>query len=118
MSAHDESLHHARTESALRQSEAVKSAILESALDCIITIDHQGRVLDFNPAAERTFGYTRAETLGREMSELIVPPALRARHQRGLAHAVNAGEGRLLGQRIEIVAMRKNGEEFPVELAI
>jgi two-component system, cell cycle sensor histidine kinase and response regulator CckA len=103
---------------ALRESEARVAAILETALDCIITIDHIGRVLDFNPAAERTFGYSRAEAIGREMAELIVPPHLRERHRQGIARAASTGKDTIAGRRIEIVAMRKGGEEFPVELTI
>jgi PAS domain S-box-containing protein len=103
---------------ALLRSEALKSAILETALDCIVTIDHEGRVLDFNPAAERTFGYTRDEALGREMADLIVPAHLRERHRAGLRRAVESGKDTIVGHRIEITAVRKNGEEFPVELAI
>ena len=71
-----------RAEEALRESEARKTAILETALDGIITIDHQGRILEFNPAAEAIFGYTRAEAVGRPLAELIVPPAWRERHRR------------------------------------
>jgi len=107
-----------RTEAALRASEALKTAIFETALDCIVTIDHRGRVVDFNPAAERTFGYTREETLGQEMADLIIPPELRQRHRVGLSRAVASGRDTIVGQRIEITAMRKGGEQFPVELAI
>jgi PAS domain S-box-containing protein len=107
-----------RTEAALRASEALKTAILETALDAIVTIDHTGRVLDFNPAAEQMFGYTRAEALGVEMAELIIPPRLRGRHRMGLSRAVASGHDTIVGQRIEISAVRKSGEEFPVELAI
>src|SRR5215813_6384476 len=105
-------------EAALRLSEATRAAILEAALDCIVTIDQNGRVVDFNTAAERTFGYSRSEAVGREMAELIIPPELRERHRAGLAHAVRTGEDRIVGRRIEITAMRRNGEQFPVELAI
>ena len=59
--------------------------MLDAALDCVVTMDHEGRVIDFNPAAERTFGYRAGEAIGRDMAELIVPPALRERHRRGLA---------------------------------
>jgi PAS domain S-box-containing protein len=103
---------------ALRASEARTAAILRTSLDCIITIDHMGRVLDFNPAAEHTFGYARSEALGQEMAELIVPPSLRDFHRKGIARAVATGQDTIAGRRIEIVAMRKGGEEFPVELAI
>jgi PAS domain S-box-containing protein len=103
---------------ALRASEARMSAILRTSLDCIITIDHAGLILDFNPAAEQTFGYAREEAIGREMAELIVPPSLREHHRRGIARAVATGQDTITGRRIEIAAMRKGGEEFPVELTI
>jgi PAS domain S-box-containing protein len=105
-------------EAALRLSEATKSAILETALDCIVTIDHNGYVVDWNPAAERTFGYSRQEALGREMSELIIPPALQPLHHAGLSRAVATGHNALAAKRVELTARRKNGEEIPVELAI
>jgi len=111
-------LRNERTEAALRLSEATKTAILETALDCIITIDCQGIVLDWNPAAERTFGYSLREALGHEMSELIIPARFREMHRGGLARAVETGTDVLKGRRLELSAVRKNGEEFPVELAI
>ncbi|MCX6954743.1 MAG: PAS domain S-box protein [Verrucomicrobia bacterium] len=98
--------------------QAHLAGILEVALDCIVTVDHAGRFIDFNPAAERTFGYTRAEVLGREMSDLIVPPAMREGHRAGMARVLGGGAPRMLGHRIEITAMRADGTEFPVELAI
>ena len=102
----------------LRASEARKAAVLETALDSIITIDQQGRILDFNPAAEKTFGYPRVEVLGREMAELIIPPGLRDRHRAGLKQAVESGNDTMVGRRIEVPALRSNGEEFTVELAL
>jgi PAS domain S-box-containing protein len=107
-----------RTEAALRLSEATKTAILETALDCIVTIDHRGFVVDWNPAAERTFGHSLAEAVGREMCDLIIPERFRGMHRQGLTRAVMTGKDVLAGQRIEISALRKNGEEFPVELSI
>ena len=101
-----------------RELAARHSAILEAALDCIITIDDQGHVLEFNPAAERTFGYTREEAIGRPIDSLIIPPALRSRHRRGLSRFRATGEERVLNRRIEIEAMRSDGSTFPVELAI
>ena len=102
----------------LRQSEARKGAVLETALDAILTIDRHGVITEFNRAAETMFGYGRSEAMGREMAELIIPPALRQRHREGLAHCVRSGESRIIGRRIEMTAMRKDGTEFPVELAI
>jgi PAS domain S-box-containing protein len=102
----------------LRANEARIGAILESALDCIITIDHEGRVTEFNPAAERTFGYTRADVLGMELAELIIPPDQREQHRQGLARYLSARESPMLGKRIEVTACRGDGTVFPVELAI
>lgn len=102
----------------LLQSEARKTAILDNALDCIITIDQEGHIVEFNPAAERTFGYRAAEVLGREMSELIIPPAYRDAHRQGLQRFIATGESRVLNRRFEITAVRFDGSEFPVELAI
>jgi PAS domain S-box-containing protein len=102
----------------LREGEARLRGMLESALDCVLTIDHTGRVLEFNPAAERTFGYRRDQVLGRRLSELIVPPAYRAAHEQGLRHYLATGEGPVIGKRIEIVARRADGTEFPIELAV
>ena len=73
-------------EDAQKQSEARKHAILETALDAIVIMDHEGRVVEFNPAAEATFGYARSEVLGRFLAEVIIPPHLRSDHQNALAH--------------------------------
>jgi two-component system NtrC family sensor kinase len=103
---------------ALHTSEALNAAITASALDCIIAIDEAGHVIEFNPAAEETFGYKRADTLGKPIAELIVPPALRQRHIDGFARYLSTGETRVLDKRIEIEGMRADGSTFPVELAI
>ena len=109
---------HKGAEEALRQTEARKAAFFQSALDCIITIDHNGLILEFNPAAEATFGYASEAVLGKPMAELIIPPSLREKHHRGMARYLATGEGPVLGKRIEITAMRADGTEFPVELSI
>ena len=88
------------------------------ALDCIVTIDEQSRVVEFNPAAETTFGYARDAVLGREMPDLMIPPEYRERHREGLARYLELGEGPILRRRIEMPAMRADGTIFPVELAI
>jgi PAS domain S-box-containing protein len=99
-------------------SEALNAAIIASALDCVIAIDEAGLVLEFNPAAERTFGRRRADVLGQPIGALIVPPALRRRHTEGFARYLAGGDARVIGRRIEIEGMRANGEIFPVELTI
>jgi PAS domain S-box-containing protein len=105
-----------RAEQELRRSEARKAAILDSALECIVTIDHEGCITEFNPAAERTFGYRRHEVLGRQLADIIVPPALRERHRQGFARYLATGEARVLGQRIEMTALRPMGTNFPRNL--
>ena len=107
-----------RAEEETYRSEARKSAILEAAMDCVITMDHEGKVVEFNPAAERTFGYRREDALGKPLGELIVPPSLRKAHREGLARYLATGEGPVLGKRLELTGMRADGAEFPVELAI
>jgi diguanylate cyclase len=105
-------------ESALLASEQHESAILEAAPDAIISIDHLGTIVDFNPAAERIFGHVRDDVIGREMAEVIIPPSLRARHRNGLSRYVRSGDGSILGQRLELTGMRADGTEFPVELTV
>ena len=107
-----------RAEQARRESDARATAILEAALDCVISIDAEGRVVEFNPAAERTFGYRREETLGREMCELIVPDELREAHRAGLAHYLESGEAPIFGKRLELPALRADGTVFPAELTV
>lgn len=103
---------------ALKESELRKSAILETALDAIVTIDSHSRILEFNPAAELMFGRKRDDVIGQSMPDLIIPERFRESHHRGLQHYLQTGEGPLLGKRIEVPAVRSDGSEFPVELAI
>ena len=108
----------AQSDGALIRSEARKAAILDAALDCIITIDHEGSVTEFNPAAEQTFGYRRDDIVGKQLADAIIPPSLREKHRQGLARYLATGETRLIGKRVEMPAVRADGCEFPVELAI
>jgi len=98
--------------------EALGRTFLDSALDCIITMDASGRVQEFNPASERVFGFSRSEAVGKELAELIIPPRLRERHRQGLARYLKTGEGPLIGKLIEIEALRRDGSEIMVALAI
>ncbi|MEM1331415.1 MAG: PAS domain S-box protein [Planctomycetota bacterium] len=93
-------------------------AIMGSALDAIVTIDDKSRVIEFNKPASDIFGYTSDEAVGQPLAELIIPPGLREAHAAGMRHYLETGEGPVLRKRIEINAIRKGGEEFPVELAI
>jgi PAS domain S-box-containing protein len=105
-------------ESRLRHSEERKAAILETALDCIITIDHTGLVTEFNPAAERTFGYSLQDAVGKPLHELIVPPEYHDAHCRGIQHYLKTGDGPVLNKRLELPAVRADGSRITVELAV
>jgi PAS domain S-box-containing protein len=93
-------------------------AILETALDAVISMDHNGRIVEFNPAAERMFGYPRSHAIGQELGALIVPAALRSQHRTGLKHYLETGQGPFIDRRVETYAVRANGQEFPVEVSI
>jgi PAS domain S-box-containing protein len=95
-----------------------RSAVFDAALDAIITIDHEGRVVAFNAAAERIFGFTRTMACGALLADLIIPPRFREAHLKGIKRYLETGEGPVLGRRIELSALRADGVEFPVELAI
>ncbi|MEA2137058.1 MAG: hypothetical protein QOG56_208, partial [Solirubrobacteraceae bacterium] len=103
---------------AIIPSAQVDATVLRASLDGIVSIDAHGRVLEFNPAAERMFGYTRDEALGADMAELIVPPASRAMHRNGLLRLLHGDPARILDKRIELEAQRADGTSFPVEIAI
>ena len=108
----------AASKAALEMSEARKTAILEGALDCIIGMDADGRITDFNHAAETTFGYDRREAAGQVLAELLIPQSMRERHRLGLADHLLTGQGPVIGRRIEVNALRRDGSEFPVEVTI
>ncbi|QPF75572.1 PAS domain S-box protein [Roseateles sp. DAIF2] len=101
-----------------RLSEARKSAILDHALEAMVSTDAQGRVVEFNPAAEAMFGRALAEVRGADVATLIVPPRFRAAHHAGLARLRAGAGGALLGRRLEMQALRRDGSEFAVEMVL
>jgi PAS domain S-box-containing protein len=105
-------------EQALARSEDRLRATVEASLDCIIGMDGEGRITEFNPAAEHCFGLRRGDVMGQPLAELIIPERFRAAHRAGLARFRETGEGAYLGRRVEITALRADGTEFPAELAI
>jgi PAS domain S-box-containing protein len=107
-----------RAEQALAESEERARLIIETALDAVINIDSSGIILNWSPQAEKTFGWSREEAIGRRLSQTILPHRYRAQHEAGLARYVATGEARVLNERIEIFALHRNGHEFPVELSI
>lgn len=94
------------------------SAIVHSALDCVIAMDKKGRIVDFNPASEATFGYRRADVVGKKLADLIIPERFRASHHEGMKRYLSTGIPKVAGRRVEVVGMRSDGAEFPVELTI
>jgi two-component system NtrC family sensor kinase len=101
-----------------QKTEALKSSIVDHALAAVVATDAQGRIVEFNPAAERMFSRTREEALGREARGMIIPERLRSDHELGWIGG-GTGEGALpLGQRIEATALRADGSEFPVEMVL
>lgn len=107
-----------RAEDLLRASEELKAAVIGAALDCVITMNADGRVVDFNPSAERTFGYSREQAIGEELASLIIPPELRDRHRKGLSRVLRGAPSPILNRRIELTGVRANGAQFPVELTV
>jgi len=106
------------TSQALRDSEVQLMHILDTALDAVVGMDQSGRVVHWNPEAERMFGYSASQAIGSEMADLIVPPAYRSRHREGLQRFLQTGSGPVVGVRVEITAVRADGSEFEIELAI
>lgn len=92
--------------------------MLAAALDAIVTIDHHGHIVEFNPAAERCFGYRRQAVLGQMLDELLIPPAQRAAHQTGLSRYLASRQAAILDRRIEVKALHSSGNEIDVELAV
>ncbi|RMF13019.1 MAG: PAS domain S-box protein [Alphaproteobacteria bacterium] len=105
-------------EHALRDSEAQKAGILAAALDAVISIDLQGRIIEFNPAAERMFGWSADDVLGHKLVDLLIPMRYRRAHEEGLKRYRITGEGRVVGDRLETYALKRDGSEMPVELSI
>ena len=102
----------------LTEGDEIKSAMLSTSLDAIITIDGDGLVREYNPAAEEIFGYSYEDAIGKEMAALIIPDTYRTAHREGMRNWHQTGEGPVLGVRLEIEAQHKNGKVFPIELAI
>jgi PAS domain S-box-containing protein len=102
----------------LRQSQARQRAVLESSPDCVVVMDGSGRILEFNAAAERTFGYRRDEVLGRPIADTLIPPALHDLFRSHLKRCLESGCDRVSDRRVEVTVMRKGGTEFPIETAI
>jgi PAS domain S-box-containing protein len=107
-----------RTAAALVESNQRTRLIVETALDGIVTMDGDGHIVDFNPAAERIFGHGANDVVGRQLSDVIIPPEMREGYRQGLVRHLSTGGGPLLGRRIEIAGLRADGSSVPLELSI
>lgn len=101
-----------------QQSEDMQRFVNESAMDAIIAIDKDGRISLWNPSAERIFGWTAEEVLGKTLPETIIPESYREAHARGFERLKQTGEGIVLGKRLDLTGLAKDGREFPIELSI
>lgn len=101
-----------------RENDKKLRAVVDGALDAILTIDDAGLLVEFNPAAERIFGYKKEQVIGKPLAEIIVPPNLRKAHDAGHRQYVLFGEKHAFNQRVELTAMRSDGSEFPIELTL
>ncbi|QNF34082.1 PAS domain S-box protein [Adhaeribacter swui] len=106
------------TQEALEESETRNRAVLATAMESIISMDYMGNILEFNPAAEKTFGYNRADVIGKKLQDIIIPPGLLNGNTSDLSCLFLTGDSRIIGRRVELTAIRANGEEFPVEISI
>src|SRR5262245_9712388 len=106
------------TQRQLEENDARYAAIVHAAFDAVIVIDDAGRIAEFNPAAERLFGYSRTDVVGEEMAAVIIPLDLRDAHRVGLRRWRESGESRVLERRLELTARRRDESEFPIALAI
>jgi len=104
-------------EEALRESEALIRAILDTTVDGIITIDVSGIIQDFNRAAERLFGYSAEEAIGKNV-KILMPPSYADRHDGFLATYLRTGEAKIIGIGREVEGQRKDGTTFPLEIAV
>ncbi len=103
---------------ALNIAETINTAIIKTSIDPIMVVNEQGTLIDLNPAAMATFGYSRANAVGRSIAELIIPPHLRESHTSGMARYTATGMSRILDQRITVDAQRADGTVIPIELTI
>ncbi len=107
-----------RAEDALRHSEERTRSILAAANDAFVGMDENGLITDWNRSAETTFGWSHAEAVGRSLAETIVPPPFREARAEGLRRLLAGGDGPVIGRRLELTALRRDGQEFPAELSI
>lgn len=107
-----------RAEKELKDSEQKFRKILHNAIDAVVSINSEGIITEWNNQAEVIFGFSAEEAVGKSLTETIIPHQHHQSHNNGMKHFHRTGEGPVLNQKIEITALRKSGEEFPIEMAI
>ena len=107
-----------RAEQNLAESEKRTRGVIDRSLDAFISIDGDDRIIDWNPTATQTFGWSRSEALGRRLADTVIPPANRAQHVAGLRRFLEGGSGRLIDRRTEVQALHRDGQTFPAELSV
>jgi len=105
-------------ESKVRTSQVQMNGIIDASLDAVVLINSAGKVTEWNKQAETLFGWNRKEAIGEEMSDMIIPPKMRKMHHDGIDHYHNTKEGPVINNRVEVPAINRAGEEFPVELTV
>lgn len=105
-------------EVSLKENQAMTQSLIDSALDGVISMDQEGKVIRWNAQAERIFGYSQEQAMGREVTELIVPHAHREAHRQGMARFIRTNTPTIIGKRIEVPGLRADGTEFPMELTV
>lgn len=101
-----------------RRNERRVRAVVDGALDAFVGVDTRGRITDWNPRAEEIFGWTRGEVLGKNVSDTIIPLRFRQAHEAGMQRFALTGSAGVVGKRLQLFALRRNGDEFPVEMTI
>jgi diguanylate cyclase (GGDEF)-like protein/PAS domain S-box-containing protein len=103
---------------ALQENHARVRQVLDTAADAFIAMDTDGRVYEWNESAVKLFGWTRDEAMGKEVADLIIPEELRAVHRAGLERFLRTGEAKVLGRRLELDAVHRDGSKFPLEVTL
>lgn len=109
---------HRQDQRELIRKEAHYHHIVDVALNAIVAIDEEGRIIEWNPRAEEVFGWSSNETMGKHMAELIIPPRYRAAHYKGMNTYFNTGSNRILDKQLEFSALKREGEEIPIRLTV
>ena len=107
-----------KTEEAMRTSEQIRGLVMNAALDAIICVDVNGKIIVWNPQAEKIFGWKENEAIGRSLADTIIPEQHKDAHAKGMGRYLQTGEHHVLNRIIEITALNRSGKEFPVELSI